>query len=147
MWCYTYHRKWNYMYYPSRIVLPANISKLIPLSIKQTWVHYPNLGSPTLQGHNSLTVRSYVTFHITPEMSWHVLPIYNSITFKYIKTHNIIHQTNLGPLPKPLCYQNSLPDFLEGLTSITKSWNKYKISLSNGWHQWKSIIHTNFPST
>jgi len=31
------------MYYPYRIFLPTNISKLIPLSIKQTWVHYPNL--------------------------------------------------------------------------------------------------------
>jgi len=31
------------MYYPSRILLPKNISKHIPLSIKQTWVHYPNL--------------------------------------------------------------------------------------------------------
>jgi hypothetical protein len=56
------------MYHPYRILLPANISKLIPLSIKQTWVHYPNLGSPTSHGHNSLTVRSYVTFHIPPEM-------------------------------------------------------------------------------
>ena len=43
MWCSTYHQKLHDMYYPSRIVLPANISKLIPLSIKQTWVHYPNL--------------------------------------------------------------------------------------------------------
>ena len=39
----TYHRKWNDMYYPYVIVLPENISKLIPLSIKQNWVHYPNL--------------------------------------------------------------------------------------------------------
>jgi hypothetical protein len=31
------------MYYPYRIVLPSNILKLIPLYIKQTWVHYPNL--------------------------------------------------------------------------------------------------------
>jgi hypothetical protein len=59
----------NDMYYPYRIVLPTNISKLIPLSIKQTWVHYPNLGSPTSHGHNSLTVRSYVMFHIPPEMA------------------------------------------------------------------------------
>jgi hypothetical protein len=51
------------------IILPENISKLIPLSIKQTWVHYPNLGSPTSHGHNSLNVRSYVTFHIPPEMA------------------------------------------------------------------------------
>jgi hypothetical protein len=32
--------------------------------------------------------------------------------------HTIIHQTNLGPLPKPLCW-NSLLDFLQGLTSMT----------------------------
>jgi hypothetical protein len=31
-----------------------------------------------------------------------------------------MHETTLGPLPKPLCYRNSLPDFLQGLTSITK---------------------------
>jgi hypothetical protein len=110
----------NDMYYPYIIVFPANISKLIPLSIKQTWFLYPNLGSPTSHGHKSLTVRSYVTFHIPLEMESHVLSLYNSITFKYIKTHTIIHQTNLGPLPKPLCYQNSLLDFLQGLTSITK---------------------------
>ena len=36
--------------------------------IKQTWVHYPNLGSPTSHGHNSLTVRNYVTFHIPPKV-------------------------------------------------------------------------------
>ena len=119
MWRSTYHQKWHDMHYPYRIVLPANISKLIPLYIKQTWVHYPNLGSPTSHGHNSLTVRSYLMFHIPPEMEWHVLSIYNSLTLKYIKTNIIIHQTNLGPSPKPLCYQNSLPDFLQGLTSMT----------------------------
>ena len=43
MWCSTYHHKWNDMYYPYRIVLPSNILKLIPLYIKQTWVHYLNL--------------------------------------------------------------------------------------------------------
>jgi hypothetical protein len=60
--------KWHvpYIY---RIVLPKNIPKLMPLSIKQTWFHYPNLGSPTSHGHNSLTVRSYVMFHIPPEMA------------------------------------------------------------------------------
>jgi hypothetical protein len=31
----------------------------------------------------------------------------------------MIHQTNLGPLPKPLFYRNSLLDFLQGLTSMT----------------------------
>jgi hypothetical protein len=56
------------MYYPYRIVLPTNISKPIPLYIKQTWVHYPNLGSPTSHGHNSLTVSSYVMFHIPTKM-------------------------------------------------------------------------------
>jgi len=43
MWCSTYHRKWNNMYYPYRIFLPSNILKLIPLYMKQPWVHYPNL--------------------------------------------------------------------------------------------------------
>jgi hypothetical protein len=56
------------MYYPYRIVFIENILKLIALSIKQTWAHYPNLGSPTSHGHKSIIVRSYVTFHIPPEM-------------------------------------------------------------------------------
>ena len=43
MCCSTYHQKWYGMYYPHRIILPANISKLIPLYIKQTWVLFPNL--------------------------------------------------------------------------------------------------------
>jgi len=43
MWRSTYHRKWNDMYYPYRILLPSNILKLIPLYMKQPWVHYPNL--------------------------------------------------------------------------------------------------------
>jgi hypothetical protein len=30
-----------------------------------------------------------------------------------------MHQTNLCPLPKPLCYRNSLLEFLQGLTSMT----------------------------
>jgi hypothetical protein len=30
----------------------------------------------------------------------------------------IIHKKNFGPLPKPLCYQNLLSDFLQGLTSM-----------------------------
>jgi hypothetical protein len=53
--------KWHDMYYPSRIVLPTNISKLIPLYIKQTWVHYPNLCATRnslpdfLQGLTSMT--------------------------------------------------------------------------------------------
>ena len=68
MWCSTYHQKWNDMYHPYRIVFPANISKLIPLSIKQMWMHYPNLGSPTSHGHNSLSVRIYVMFHIPLEI-------------------------------------------------------------------------------
>ena len=122
MWRSTYHQKWHDIYYPYRIVFPSNISKLIPLSIKQIWVHYPDL-SPTSHGHNSLTVRSYVAFHIPTEMAWHVLSIENNITFKYIKTHTIIHQTNLVPLPKPLCYQNFLRDFLQGLTSMTANPN------------------------
>ena len=75
-------------------------------------------GSPTSHGHNSLTVRSYVMFHIPPEMAWQVLSIQNILTFQYIKTHTIINQTNLVPLPKPFCYRNSLPDFLQGLTSM-----------------------------
>ena len=75
MWHSTYHQKWNDMYHQYIIVLPENISKLIPLYIKQTWVHCPNLGSPTSHGHNSLTVRSYVTFHIPPEMEWHLVSI------------------------------------------------------------------------
>jgi hypothetical protein len=29
-----------------------------------------------------------------------------------------MHKKKLGPLPKPFCYQNSLPDFLQGLTSM-----------------------------
>jgi hypothetical protein len=66
-------------------------------------------------------------FHIPLEMAWHVLSIYNSITCKYIKTHTIIHQTNLGPLPKPLCYRNLLSKFLQGLTSMkTNPINKKK---------------------
>ena len=76
-------------------------------------------GSPTSHGHNFLTVRSYVTFHIQMKMTWHVLSIWNSLTYKYLKTHTIIHQTNLVPLPKPLCYRNSLPEFLRRLTSMT----------------------------
>ena len=111
------------MYCPYRIVFPTNISKPIPLSIKQTWVHYPNLGSPTSHGHNSLTVRSYVMFPIPPKMECHVIPIYNTLTFKYIKNNTIIHQTRLGPLTKPLCYRNLLPDFLQGLTSMTNNTN------------------------
>jgi hypothetical protein len=47
-----------------------NISKLIPLSIKQTWIHYQNLGSPTSYGHNSLTVRSYVMFNHRLKQGW-----------------------------------------------------------------------------
>ena len=43
MWHSTYHRKHNDMYYPYRIVLPSNILKLIPLYMKQPWLHYPNL--------------------------------------------------------------------------------------------------------
>ena len=31
------------MYYPYRILFPSNILKLIPLYMKQPWVHYPNL--------------------------------------------------------------------------------------------------------
>jgi hypothetical protein len=57
------------MHYPYRIVLPSNIEKIIPLSFKQSCFDYQNLGSPTSHGHNSLTVRSYVTFYITTEMA------------------------------------------------------------------------------
>jgi hypothetical protein len=32
--------------------------------------------------------------------------------------YTIIHQTKLGSLPKPLCYRNLLPDFLQVLTSM-----------------------------
>ena len=86
MWCSTYHQKWNDIYYPYRIVLPGNISKHIFLSIKQTLVHYPNLGSPTSHGHNSLTVRNYVTFHIPLEIEWweisiRIVSLKNSLTF------------------------------------------------------------------
>jgi len=59
--------------------------------------------------------------HIPPEMELHVISIYNSLTLKYIKNHTIINETTLGPLPKPLCYHNSLPNFLQGLTSITNA--------------------------
>jgi hypothetical protein len=44
------------MYYPSRIVLPSNILKHIPLYIKQTWVHYQAFVLPDfLQGLTSMT--------------------------------------------------------------------------------------------
>jgi hypothetical protein len=84
-------------------------------------------GSPTSHGHNSLTVRSYVTFHIPPKMERHVISIQNSLTFKYIKTHTTIHQTNVGPLPKPLCYWNSQPDFLQGLKTMKTNLNNQNV--------------------
>ena len=33
----------------------------------------------------------------------------------------------MGPLPKPLCYQNSLPEFLQGLTSMTTNLNQHNV--------------------
>ena len=52
MWHSTYHQKWHDMCYPSRIFLPVNISKLIPLYIKQIWVHYPNLYATEIHYQN-----------------------------------------------------------------------------------------------
>jgi hypothetical protein len=98
------------MYYPSRISFPANISKLVPLSIKQTWVHYPNLGSPTSHGHNSLTLRSYVAF--TYHRKWHeiyypyiiVLPSnILKLILLYIK-QTWVHYPNL--FATEICYRN-----------------------------------------
>ena len=63
------------------------------------------------------------------------------ITFKYIKTNTIVHQTNLDPLPKPLCYLNFLQNFLQGLTSITTSPNNQHVLLPPQPHIHKGLMY------
>jgi hypothetical protein len=93
------------------------IYKMIPLSIKQTWVHYPNLGSPTSHGHNSLTVKSYVcsTYH----QKW------NDMYYQYI----IVLPSNISKhiplyMKQPWVHYPNLCD-----TGI-----RYQ-TFSKGWHQ------------
>jgi hypothetical protein len=66
--------------------------------------------------HNYLTVRTYVTLCISPKMAWHVLSIYNSLNYKYIKLHTIIHKSSIIPLIILLGLLNFLLYFIQGLT-------------------------------
>ena len=111
MWHSTYHRKWYDKHYPSRIVSLTNSLILISLFHIEAWVVQPYFKDNSTA--KSLTVRDFTIRG----------PLWSSsicTSFQPWQGNNesYLHQKNLGPLPKALCYQ----------------------AFFKGWHQWQPTL-------
>jgi len=109
MWRSTYHRKWHDKNYPYRIFSLTNSLSFISLFHNWAWV---------LLLHKAYSREGF--YHKGPLWS---LSIFTSYQQWQKNNESYLHQTILGPLPKPLCY----------------------VSFFKGWHHWQPTLINNLP--
>ena len=149
MWCSTYYWKWNDMYYPSRIFLPSNRLKLIPLYMKQPWVHYPNFCATgiryrtfskgwnqslrveiNLQYHSPMVdinenQQSIWTFHQHKPIVWQYPPLVLMATLSHGKMHAYTPHQCLYLSPFDINVKGYLPLGLLPLTELSLGCSPY----------------------